>query len=426
MSDDLRVNLTGNRSGFQAMLQGARSEAKKFSSELGKEAGGSWKDVFNTSNLAKGAAGFFGFEAIKASIESLIQKATELKEISEQFDMSTDSVQQWEKSLGKAGVSFNTFARAIETLRQKRQAAGDDFKNLEPFRKVGISSDEVFNGNDQEIIKKILQSNASGADVADVLGPRANRMRAALPYLNKMQGKEMPFTPGDIKTLHEAELEMNSGKSMMQKWNLQFGPGRSFIMLSQLFGGKFKESGKSLLDLSTAGAFSELGRRKAKVAGTSGAAGGDAESNVEPTHINTSQAEAKAAKEAKEYADKRAEAEHRVLEAERENMTIADRKLSIEKELLDVKERLHDLDIYGPLTKEEEMERLKLQARGSSLLHELKEKPLNFSADSMSKVGLYSASSLAFNPVLGIQQEQLNELRGIHNTLRVKPDPFQQ
>src|ERR1041385_2658741 len=106
---DLRVNITGNQSGFQATLQQATQSAKNFSNNLNREVGKSWVDAFSFKNLARGAAGFFGFEAIKNSLESLIQKGSELRQIAEQFDISTDSVQRWEKATGKAGVTFGLF-----------------------------------------------------------------------------------------------------------------------------------------------------------------------------------------------------------------------------------------------------------------------------------------------------------------------------
>ena len=51
-----------------------------------------------------------------------------------------------------------------------------------------------------------------------------------------------------------------------------------------------------------------------------------------------------------------------------------------------------------------------LQLRYNRDKGDLKEKPLNYSADSMSKVGLYSASAVAFNPAIGVQQKQLSAL----------------
>ena len=69
-----------------------------------------------------------------------------------------------------------------------------------------------------------------------------------------------------------------------------------------------------------------------------------------------------------------------------------------------------------------------LQLRYNKDKGELKEKPLSFSADSMSKVGLYSASGVAFNPLLGVAQKQLSALQTIaKNTSRgggTINDPF--
>jgi hypothetical protein len=49
-----------------------------------------------------------------------------------------------------------------------------------------------------------------------------------------------------------------------------------------------------------------------------------------------------------------------------------------------------------------------MQLRYNKDKGDLWEKPLAFGTDSMSKVGLYSASNVAFNPLLGVQQKQLS------------------
>jgi hypothetical protein len=58
---------------------------------------------------------------------------------------------------------------------------------------------------------------------------------------------------------------------------------------------------------------------------------------------------------------------------------------------------------------------------------DLREKPLAFSADSMTKVGLYNASSMNFNPVLGLHQKTNQLLERISQKLsdiQKKPNPF--
>jgi hypothetical protein len=68
------------------------------------------------------------------------------------------------------------------------------------------------------------------------------------------------------------------------------------------------------------------------------------------------------------------------------------------------------------------------QSKAKSLQGDLKDKPLGFSADSMSKVGLYGASAVAFNPVLGAAQKtnQLLEKIVINTTRPAGQSPKQQ
>lgn len=417
MSDDLRVNMTGNRSGFQAMLQAARAETKRFAQEIGHEVSSDW--TASVKRIGASFVGFLGFETLKAHIEGLIEKGSELRQTAEQFDMNTDSVQRWEKALGKAGVSWGVFTRALETIRQKRQAAGEDFKQLDPFRKVGLSSDDVFNGTDEEVMLKILRSNDRAA-INDI-APRLARIKAAVPYL---QGGSVPFSEQDIDQLHKNELQMKAAQSAIQKFSMKYGPGRWWINMNRHVGAMLAGDWK--------GMFSGMPIKSEQDILPPGTANSQVLGPPMPTdesderRINTAEAEAKLAKEKAEYQEKELEFAQKLTDAQRENMTIADRRASIEQELLETKERLAELEKFmGPLTKEQTEESRRLLLRQQSLTHELKEKPLSFSPDSLAKVGLYSSSSIAFNPVMGVQQEQLNELRGIHNTLRTRPDPFQ-
>jgi hypothetical protein len=59
-----------------------------------------------------------------------------------------------------------------------------------------------------------------------------------------------------------------------------------------------------------------------------------------------------------------------------------------------------------------------MQLRYNKDKSDLREKPLDYSVDSMSKVGLYSASNVAFNPLLNVQQKANQILTEIRNGVR--------
>jgi hypothetical protein len=58
-------------------------------------------------------------------------------------------------------------------------------------------------------------------------------------------------------------------------------------------------------------------------------------------------------------------------------------------------------------------ETTRMELRSNRLTGDLREKPMSFNADSLAKSGLYSASALQFNPVLGLQQQANAYLRQI-------------
>ncbi len=101
------IDIDGNNAGFKLALEGAKEHAKEFTEELRKEMGASWGGVGR--GLVGGIGAMLGFETVRRFIESTFQTANALKDTSEEFDVSVESVQKWEKAMGRAGLASRTF-----------------------------------------------------------------------------------------------------------------------------------------------------------------------------------------------------------------------------------------------------------------------------------------------------------------------------
>ncbi len=409
---ELRVNATGNQTGFQQMLSQMKVNAKAFSTSLSQDVGKSWGGI--GKSFSAGIAGMLTVGAAQNFIGGLFGRANELRDMAEQFDISSDSIQRWQKALSKAGIPFTAFLRALETLRAKRQEAREDDKKLAPFTRLGIGEKDVRGSqmDDEQMLKRILGSNADRALIGDLVGVRGQRLRAALPDLLKLEGKDTMFTEDDIRTLDQAQKEQEEAIGAIRKWFFKRAGGRILVGLSKLVQGDLQGAAEASADFTTLGKASEWGlfgkKEKAKP--------------DEPTTTTDPALQARRMKEQLDFAEKREKHEDRIAELQRQAMTDSEKRKSIEEELKKIEaERLKILKPYGHIRKptNEEQKRLwELDEKKLSLQNDLKmQLPKAPTADNLAKVGGYTASSLLFSPTLNIQQQQLATLKNIERAL---------
>jgi len=485
----LRVDLSGNSSGFTQMLNQARTQTKAFANSVTHEVGSSW------GNLGKSFAGFVAgmasFEGVKRGIEWFVETGKEIKETAEQVDMSTDSWQKWTSAVSKAGLSLGGFQRVVESLRQKRTEALTDPKARAQLTRLGFSDKDITGNMDMsEFTKRALQ-NANGGDLqrkylGDIIGSRGLKYSTATKYYDKAQPM---FNEGDLKQAEELAAEFKKlGKASGQATVglIRFFTGnqeyqrktRGFwsAAFQKMFTGRgwLWDKGFSVTEHAQKRAeegarddFFDNGYTPAKALRTPQQAqsdklqkqfqalskdaqnvileftnGGKLPKEAAPAKQKTAaeiEEERKAdplypelQKQREELALKEQSRQERLLDSKRGLMTIGERRDSIKGELGGLNKQistrnanmkgegfLNDADkkeLEGVTGIAREMavnaKRAKyqdttdeLEARKNRLQGELKEKPLQFQADSMSKVGLYSASAVAFNPLLGLQQK---------------------
>ena len=200
-SGNLRVDVDGNASGFAATMQAVKMHAKQMAGEVNADLGRSWGGI--GKGFAGGIAGAFSFEGIKSFVGGVFEKAGSIKDLSEQFDLSTDSVQLWQKACDKAGISTNTFYRALETLRAKRAEAIADPKKMTPFDDLGLAGAVRGSGTDEDLLKQILGSGASRPQMAEIIGKRGVMLKAALGEM----GTDVPMDADTIEELDKLEKE---------------------------------------------------------------------------------------------------------------------------------------------------------------------------------------------------------------------------
>ena len=430
----LTVNLNGTGTGFKSMLDTARTQVKSFSNSVTHEVGESWGGIGKT--LASSFAGIFAVEGIKRTLEWFVDTGKEIKETAEQVDMSTESWQKWSEAVDKAGLSTTSFQRIVEMLREKRTTALTDPKARSELSRLGFSDADITGEMDMGEFTRRALENANGGDLqrkylSDVIGQRGLKYATAIPNLASAKA---PFSDEDLKEAADAadklkELGKTIDKIKIKAVEFAFDPDAI---------------GKAIGMLDPSNFLDWIGRRpEHKAFNGHGAGGSWDEDKLKNSPANTADADpmqAVLAQQKIELERHEQERQQRLLDSQLGLMTIGSRRASIldeeEKLRRQIAERENAIRGITFLTQAQQDslqgvtglardikmnefrakyrdETTDMQIRQNRDIGELREKPLTFKADTMQGVGLYQASALAFNPVLGIMQEQTQLLRQI-------------
>ncbi|MEI8289582.1 MAG: hypothetical protein WCH99_08910 [Verrucomicrobiota bacterium] len=480
----LRVDLTGNSTGFQQMLNTAKTQAKAFANSVTHEVGSSWGGI--GKQLAGAFAGMISYQGMKSGLDWFIETGKEIKETAEQVDMSTDSWQKWTSAVSKAGLSVGGFQRVLESLRAKRTEALSDPKARGELSRLGFSDEDITGNMDMSEFTKRALSNAGKGDqqrryLADIIGNRGLKYATATQYYDS---SEPLFDKRDLDESHELAMLQKkigkiSGKATVglmkfftgdEAYQAKVGAFWKGTMAKYLGGysnhdvaeyaqENFRAHGGEYEPVKPLRTPDQAREDKAQKAAEDQAAASNATAALRAANarkVEKDPMDAKLAQQREQLALHQQERQQRLMDSERGLMTIGDRRASILNELPKLKDQIADrnanmvgekfltqaqlAELKGVTGKAREYSvnalRVKyqdetdtLQMRLNRQTAELKEKPLNFSVDSMAKTGLYSASNVAFNPLLGVQQKQLNVQEKILAKLgggqHPTPDPYQ-
>lgn len=207
-----------DKTGFDAGLKSA-----------GKQVSGFGKD------LKSQLAGAFTFAAAASFARDIATTVNRIKDLSEQFAVTTDEVQKMDFALKQSGLQFEDLGVALATIgRQRREAAEGDKETLDTFKKFGITLNDLQNPEKRNI-DLLMQLSAStraanmtAADqvkLLDLIGPKALKLSNVLSELSKIDPPEM-FSAEDIdridkmtKAVERLKLEL---QVMVSKATLPF------------------------------------------------------------------------------------------------------------------------------------------------------------------------------------------------------------
>ena len=475
----LRVNMTGNATGFTQMLRTARTEVTAFSNAISSEINTSFSGAF------KGAiTGMLTFQGVAAVLRGVIGQITTLRNLSDQIGTNDiEGIQKWQQAFERVGGSAETMTRILGELQDKREAAmGSDIGSLkqrEQLEAMGFTAGEINPNGGLDPLQFMQRafnfSNASAENAAffqSIFGPRSARFAGAGKYESEQAAPIDDETYQNLLKVAQAtehfeqSLAALTGKGLsVATWSVGADKLQTSMASAEKASNSLQQSINRIREKVLAGTATEFDKHwltqameatmsvsngkfdrwfhssfydHAVKSGQPGKQYGSAIGPQEPVVDPDVQAQKDAWKEEEDAA---IQSLHRIQE---EHMTIGDRLRQINLDLaqahqntLAIQGKLNSptlglsktaFDNMTPIERDElrhklTMQELSSQSNEAGLRNQTYQPPLAFNGTAMDKVGLYSASALTFNPLLGLNKT--NELLSkiVTNTARPVSHP---
>lgn len=370
MGPNLKVSITGDSVGLERSMAQARLSATKFAGQIGR-------------SMGAGFTGMIGGFVSAASLGMLARKtaafADEMEETAQRLGLSTTKLQELSFAAKQNGASLESLTRFIEQLTD----AAMDPKKAGAFGKMGINPTGMTPGELFASVSSFARGNSVTATrdaLGGIVGARSvgrviNLLQSDLEELGRTAHKAGAVM--DEQTLHA-----------LATLNDQFGIVSQILMTQ--FAPALLEVAKVVLRTFGAvkGATGWLGAK------TAGLSMGDTMARPHELMLGPW---APFAMAGRMWGKMKRNPNQASFNATADNL-FADSILSIEemiKRLTGYKSpSAPTIPPYSGASPDDKKFR-------------------DFTATDLSKVGLFSASQVAFNPMISISQQQLNELRKI-------------
>lgn len=410
---NLKFHAEGDASGFRQFMRQITQDAKHASGEVSK----SWGMGSFGKSFVGGIAGALSFEAVKASLESFLDKAKEIRDLSEQMDMGTDATQRWAKAADHLGLSFGGMQSVLTNIAQKRQEAFTDPKAAELFTRLGIDRKTVLdtkNVDNSAFSEMVLnagrQNDENRSTVGEIIGKRGLKY---LPAAGEFAGASADIGDDALAVAKQAEDAKRTVVGWVGKfWNGLIVATKQLVDESADDKKLLKSHGKPGLEKNALPMTRTTPRNKGEPGEPDAAAEAD-----------------KARQDA--IQDRYDAAEERIEAAKRQNMTHAEKRASMEKTLADTEAKIESLKgrkAPASMKSQSEIDEFYVknkeqiaaeEAKKQGLIADLREKPIDMPQNSLGKSGLFTASGLS-GPG-NVERDMLSELKQINRKIGEGP-----
>jgi hypothetical protein len=192
------IKFTADASGVQRAVAGLATQTEKQFAGIGNE-------------LTKRIAGAFAAGAVVSAVGNFIssvrQSVDEIKDLSDQLELSTDDVQRLQKAANDAGVKFGVITTALQKIEAKKaEALSGDPKAAGLFAALGANPGDSALSILQRATEESSKSTEKNAAAFELLGKKAVILKNIVTELKNQ---------GPIKLISEDQIqkidEVNAG-----------------------------------------------------------------------------------------------------------------------------------------------------------------------------------------------------------------------
>ncbi len=195
-----------NWSGFRTGAEAAKSHAGKIGNEIKSSIG----------DIAQNAVGGFMIGSI---IEGIPEFVGHIKDLSEQFRVSTDTIQIWDVAAKKVGLSAEDVGKGFEKLKKAREAAvekgsvGDFGKfgiNMDTLKDSAVSAEDIM-AQMREAISSHPITDSESVAAMDLMGKGGSKLLSVMTELQNM-GPVNLISAEDIQKVDDASKKIEALK----------------------------------------------------------------------------------------------------------------------------------------------------------------------------------------------------------------------
>lgn len=169
-------------------------------------------------NLRGQLTAAFGVAGTAAFLKDLAETVSRIKDLADQYGITTDEVQRADVALHKNGLQFENLGRSIQKVGAARREAVEGNMTLrETFKKYGASLNDLRDPQvrNYDLILRIAEAtrgqNLTAQEqiqLTDLLGDKSYKLLTTLQTLKEFEGIDI-FSEFDIKVIDDANKKLD-------------------------------------------------------------------------------------------------------------------------------------------------------------------------------------------------------------------------
>lgn len=201
------IKFTADASGVQRAVAGMAKHTEKQFAGIGKELTNRIAGAFAAGAVVSAVGNFIG--SVRRSVD-------EIKDLSDQLEISTDDVQRLQKAANDTGVKFGVITTALQKIEAKKaEALSGDPKAAGLFAAIGANPNDSALSILQRAAEESSKSTEKNAVAFELLGKKAVVLKNVVSELRN-QGPIKLIDEDQIKQIDQVQVQLEETQRLMR------------------------------------------------------------------------------------------------------------------------------------------------------------------------------------------------------------------